>query len=293
MTCKRLRSMPLTVGLLVMVACRDEATSPVSPEASSTATPALAAASAALSFRQVSTSSSHSCGVTTSDVAYCWGSNDIGELGTGSTTGPETCGLINPCSTRPVAVTGGLNFRQVSAGFRHSCGVTTNNLAYCWGNGEGPEGNFSARPVAVPGTRRFLQVTAGTSHGCGVTPLSKAVCWGRFGGGVLGDGTFSGRLTPVAVASGLLFAEVRAGGSHTCGRTTDNRAYCWGENREGQLGDGTKTWRTKPVPVLGGISFRNVSAGLFHSCGVSASSKAYCGAETMASLVSARMSPAG
>jgi alpha-tubulin suppressor-like RCC1 family protein len=275
MTSRLLRSMPLTMGLLVMVACSDD-TSPVSPEASSTTTPALAAA-AALTFRQVSTGVNHSCGVTTSDVAYCWGSNASGELGTGSTTGPETCPFVtNGCSTRPAAVTGGLKFRQVSAGFNITCGVTTTNLAYCWGNGQAPDGRNIARPVAVPGGRRFRQVTAGTRHGCGVTPLNKAFCWGQFGGGALGNGTFTGSSTPVAVAGGLLFAEVRAGISHTCGRTTSNRAYCWGDNGEGQLGDGTRTWRTKPVPVLGGISFRNVSGGLFHSCGVSTSSTAYC-----------------
>jgi alpha-tubulin suppressor-like RCC1 family protein len=278
MTCKFLRSMPLTVGLLVMVACSDETTSPVSSEASSTTPPALAAASAALTFRQVSTGSTHTCGVTTSDVAYCWGSNGSGQLGTGSTTGPETCQFITDgCSTRPAAVTGGLKFRQVSAGFNVTCGVTTTNLAYCWGDNLAADGMNSARPVAVPGGRRFRQVTAASGHACGVTPLNKAFCWGQFGGGQLGDGTFTGSSSPVAVkAGGLLFAEVRAGVSHTCGRTTDNRAYCWGDNGEGQLGDGTRTWRTKPVPVLGGISFRNVSGGLFHSCGVSTSSKAYC-----------------
>lgn len=276
MTNKFLRSTPLAVGLLVMVACSDETTSPGrNPEASGATTQALAAA--ALTFRQVSTGVNHTCGVTTSDVAYCWGSNSSGELGTGSTTGPGTCpGITGGCSTRPVAVTGGLKFRQVSAGFNVTCGVTTTNLAYCWGENLVASGMNSARPVAVPGGRRFRQVTAASGAACGVTPLNKAFCWGEFAGGQLGDGTFTGSATPVPVDGGLLFAEVRAGQSHTCGRTTDNRAYCWGDNGEGQLGDGTRTWRTKPVAVLGGLSFSNVSGGLFHSCGVSTSGTAYC-----------------
>ena len=269
MTNKFLRSTTLAVGLLVMVACSDETTSPMrSPEASSTPTPALAAA-AALTFRQVTTAWSHACGVTTDDVAYCWGANGFGQLGTGNTSGPETCpGLSGGCSTRPVAVTGGLKFRHVSASSNDTCGLTTTNLAYCWGN------DWGTRPVAVPGGRRFRQITAGGSHGCGVTALNKAFCWG--GGGVLGNGTFTSSASPVAVRGGLLFLEVRAAEGHTCGRTTDNRAYCWGDNHEGQLGDGTRTWRTKPVPVLGGITFSSVRGGHRHTCGVSTSSKAYC-----------------
>ena len=48
----------------------------------------------------VSAGLSHSCGVTPSGAAYCWGSNAYGELGNGAMTN----------STTPVAVSGGLTF---------------------------------------------------------------------------------------------------------------------------------------------------------------------------------------
>jgi len=48
----------------------------------------------------------HSCGVTTSGRAYCWGHNAYGQLGGGTNTGPELCYLSLPCSTRPKAVIG-------------------------------------------------------------------------------------------------------------------------------------------------------------------------------------------
>ena len=59
---------------------------------------ATASATAPLRFRQVSAGYGFTCGVTTDDLAYCWGTNGSGQLGDGTT---------NPRS-RPHAVTGGL-----------------------------------------------------------------------------------------------------------------------------------------------------------------------------------------
>jgi Regulator of chromosome condensation (RCC1) repeat len=52
----------------------------------------------------------HTCGVTTAGAAYCWGLNGNGQLGVGTTTGPQMCVIGDPCSTMPVAVLGGLGF---------------------------------------------------------------------------------------------------------------------------------------------------------------------------------------
>jgi hypothetical protein len=89
--------------------------------------------------------------------AYCWGDNDLGELGVGTSAGPEECfGGTAACSSRPVKVVGGLAFRAVNVGLGYSCGLTTEDLAYCWGdNTAGQLGNGTdssvgeTRPVAV------------------------------------------------------------------------------------------------------------------------------------------------
>jgi alpha-tubulin suppressor-like RCC1 family protein len=183
-----------------------------------------------------------------------------------------------------------LSFRQVSAGGTHSCGVTTDNRAYCWGVGGGPLGDGTTTqrltPVAVTGGLRFLHVSAGGSHTCGLTTENRAYCWGDNVFGQLGDGTITGRLRPVQVAGGLVFRQVRAGGGHTCGLTPDGRAYCWGINELGELGIGTNTGpascsdfafacSTNPVAVVTGLRFRQLSAD-DHTCGVTAESLAYC-----------------
>jgi alpha-tubulin suppressor-like RCC1 family protein len=85
-----------------------------------------------LRFAQVSAGGLHTCGVTTDNVAYCWGQNGGFEPGT-----PQDGRLGDGTTIRrltPVPVAGGLRFAQVSAGGSHTCGVTTDKVAYCWGS---------------------------------------------------------------------------------------------------------------------------------------------------------------
>src|SRR5207253_2020346 len=142
----------LAVALLPAAeGCREDAQSPTAPEAVSPAPrPALATATAvaALSFRQVSAGSQHSCGVTSGDRAYCWGDGILGQLGDGTT-------------------------------------------------------NQRLTPVAVATTRKLRQVSAGGTHTCGATPWGVAFCWGWNFYGQLGDGTTTRRLRPRPVGGGL------------------------------------------------------------------------------------------
>ena len=231
--------------------------------------------SGALSFASIS-AATQTCGVTTSGTAYCWGANQVGQLGT--MVQLDQCTVVTACashycdrenrscSVTPVAVSRGLTFASVSGGDRYACGVTRTGTAYCWGSNRwgqlgdgslGPEdcglfeGPCSRTPVQVAGGFTFASVSAGDYHACGVTTTGTAYCWGYGGNGRLGDGTTTDRTTPVAVSGGLMFASVSAGAYHTCGVTTGGTAHCWGYNRWGQLGDGTKTDRLTPVRVVG------------------------------------------
>ena len=266
-------------------------------------------------FRHVSAAGSHTCGVTIENLAYCWGSNSAGELGVGTDTGPEACVSGNSCSTRPIRVVRGLEFRQVSAGETFTCGVTTDDIAYCWGGnaaGElghgtefGPEDcgadDFfpcSTRPVRVAGGHAFRRVSAGEFHVCGVTTGAMAYCWGNNSTGELGNGANTGptcfvfgelcSVRPVRVVGGLTVAIVTTGGRHTCAMTMGGVAWCWGNNEFGQLGNRTSTGpelcfagdfvpcSTRPVRVARGLTFNGVNAGENHSCGVTTNNEAYC-----------------
>src|SRR5256886_1253722 len=202
----------------------------------------------------------HVCAVATSGAAWCWGVNNEGEFGN------VGCPLT---TTGPCAVSGGLTFNVVSVGVsHHTCGVTTDGAAYCWGlNTSGQLGigtaHGSAAPIAVVGGLTFLTVSAGLDFTCGITTGHKAYCWGDNYAGELGDSTITGpetcyagawigcSTTPVAVAGELTFTMVSAGLGHACGITTERAAYCWGRNDEGELGDGTTTSSSIPVKVAG------------------------------------------
>jgi alpha-tubulin suppressor-like RCC1 family protein len=268
--------------LLALVGCRDEAASPTEAGPA----PTLEAAATALAFSQVSGGGLHSCGLTTDSRAYCWGNNAHGALGTGSTTGPESCdGAAGPfaCSTRPTPVAGSRLFRQVSTGDGHGCAIAMDFRAYCWGSnslGQLGDGTQTQRlaPTLVRGGLRFYQVEAGLWHTCGVSyPDRKAYCWGYNEHGELGDGTVSQRLIPVPVVGNRTFRQVSAGNWHTCGVTTSNVAYCWGRDSDGQLGnDDVRASKAKPALVAGGHQFRQLAAGMNHTCAVTTADQAFC-----------------
>jgi alpha-tubulin suppressor-like RCC1 family protein len=227
-----------------------------------------------LTFAAVSAGTFHTCGLTTTGAAYCWGYNAAGQLGDGTTTNRWS----------PALASGGLTFAAVTAGGdNHTCGVTTVGASYCWGaNGAGQLGDGDSTDrtslAAVLGGDTFAAVSAGISYTCGVTTGGAAYCWGDNSGGQLGDGTTTARTSPVAVLGGLTFATVSAAGyAHTCGVTTAGAAYCWGYNASGQLGDSTTTDWPSPVLVSGGLTFAAVSAGGHnHTCGLTTAGAAYC-----------------
>jgi alpha-tubulin suppressor-like RCC1 family protein len=230
-----------------------------------------------LHFRTVVAGTFHTCGVTDSGKAYCWGDNIFGQLGDGTTSLS-----ISPRVT-PVAVHGGLRFRNVTVGRYYTCGVTTDDRAYCWGyNGSGQlgVGTFADSrhvPTAVLGGLHFRSVSAGSRHTCGITTADRAVCWGDNNFGQLGDSSSAGlRLEPTRVAGGRFYHWLDAGQFHTCAVTTDRRAFCWGNGRAGQLGNGHTYLSFWPRRAGGGLLFRNITAGALHSCGVGTDGRAYC-----------------
>jgi hypothetical protein len=65
----------------------------------------------------------HECVLDTEGTAWCWGSNEQGQLGIGAATSAAV----------PTRVRGGLRFRWLTAGDAHTCAVTTDAHLYCWG----------------------------------------------------------------------------------------------------------------------------------------------------------------
>lgn len=153
----------------------------------------------ALSFIRLSAGGTHTCGLSAAGTAYCWGANNGGQLG--SAPSGDSLAFI------PVPVTGGLLFRVIVAGGAHSCGLTADSLAYCWGNdadGELGDGVTSSQPTITPvpvsGGLRFADLHAGSDHTCGITGTLLVYCWGRGLKGQLGQVTPRSSAVPLQVA---------------------------------------------------------------------------------------------
>ena len=133
-------------------------------------------------------------------------------------------------------------YKDVSAGGRHSCGLSTSGTITCWGNDDdgqvnAPSGSFKA-------------VSVGEEHSCGLSTSGTITCWGYNDDGQSNEPSGS-------------FKAVSAGNYHICGLSTSGTITCWGWNSNGQ------------ADAPSG-SFKAVSAGLRHSCGLSTSGTITC-----------------
>ncbi|KVP75464.1 hypothetical protein WJ97_13990 [Burkholderia ubonensis] len=209
----------------------------------------------------------HTCAVTPSGGAKCWGYNYYGELGNNSTAQ----------SNVPVDVVGLTSgVASISAGTYHTCAVTTAGGVKCWGyNYYGALGNNSTSnssiPVDVYGlTSGAAKVSVGQYHSCAVTVGGGAKCWGMNNYGQLGNNSASQSNVPVDV-SGLSsgVSSISGGTYHSCAVTAAGGAKCWGYNTSGQLGNNSTTQSLVPVDVYGltsGVS--SITSGSSYACAV-------------------------
>jgi alpha-tubulin suppressor-like RCC1 family protein len=203
----------------------------------------------------------------------------IAKTGTGYTLVVSGPGLASVTSNA-FSVRNPLVFATVSAGYFHSCGVTTTDDVYCWGvNSTGQLGNSTnvqastAEPTS--GGLKFGAVGAGRDHNCGTTAAGVAYCWGSNDAGQLGSIGSESRV-PAAVTGSLVFANAIGGYDHSCGVTTAGAGYCWGGNSLGALGNGTVTSANTPTAVSGGLTFASISPGRGFTCGLTTARAGYC-----------------
>ncbi|MBL8603385.1 MAG: hypothetical protein JNK72_15780 [Myxococcales bacterium] len=213
----------------------------------------------------------HSCATMTGGQIRCWGTNNYGQLGDGTTT----------LRTSPVTVTGVTTALEYASGWEHGCVRLANTTVQCWGrNTYGQLGNgstaTSAVPVTVSGLSGVTRISAGQNHSCAVLSNGTIRCWGYNGYGQLGDNTTTTRNTPTTASFVPNFVDVAAGGNHTCALRADRTVWCWGYNGYGQVGDGSTTNWSRPVPVVNLTDVTEITAGDNHSCARRSDGTVWC-----------------
>jgi len=233
-----------------------------------------------LRFQILATGTEHTCGITLEGSTYCWGLNDVGQLGT--TAANESC-LDGPCSRIPVPVQTDRTFRAVTAGVHHTCALDPAGAAFCWGFQLGtrekvhPHPQFSPEVTAMPGGRTFRQIGAGGRHTCGLTGAGVAYCWGI---DAIGAGPAPQESdVPVPVGGQHRFRSVYSSARTSCGLVDDGTAYCWGSNTDGEIGSepvGSTVRFDLPTAVSGGLHFTALAPGGSTYCGITTSDGVAC-----------------
>jgi alpha-tubulin suppressor-like RCC1 family protein len=264
------------------------------------------------------------CGIKTNGELWCWGNNEEGQLGDGTTEEQPD----------PVQI-GSDTWEHVSLGTTHGCGIKTDGSVWCWGaNDRGQLGDPAATdpspPIQVTTATDWESLQTAANETCAIKTNGQVWCWGGFlqadqepsrvgpttwkqfatngtrqcgirdddtlwckGSGLWGEhGSEQANLLDFQqVGNADDWASVVTGFEHTCALKDSGEAWCWGHNNVGQIGTGA-LGGIKPTParVAAGTSFQDADAGQAHACAIAANGALYCtGSNTITQLGLGRM----
>ena len=199
---------------------------------------------------------SHTCAILDNGSVTCWGVNDDGQLGNGTTTNTNT-----PSNAINLG-TGRTAMRISTDGGFHTCAILDNGSVTCWGrNSSGQLGNGTTTSTNTPSNainldtgRTATAITTGAYHTCAILDNGSVKCWGLNSVGQLGNGTTTNTNTPsnaINLGTGRNIVEITGGGKQSCAILDNSTVKCWGRNTYGQLGLGDNTDRGDRTGTMG------------------------------------------
>lgn len=239
-------------------------------------------------FLDIAAGTNHTCALDEGGGAWCWGLDDMGQIGAFATVG-EVGGTV-----RPYPVLGDRSFARLSLGSSHSCAIEppaegeVGGIGTCWGSnadgqaglGAGETRDAIPTPTEIVGDHRWIELKAGLWNTCGLDEDGAAWCWGSRSVGTIGDGEPANDARvrePVAVAGGHTFVQLDLDTSHACAITAAGEAFCWGRNDEGNVGQ-EPSWQPQitPAQVPTDLRFVQIATGTWHTCALTEAGEAWC-----------------
>ncbi|MFM1790410.1 MAG: hypothetical protein RLZZ526_737, partial [Actinomycetota bacterium] len=228
---------------------------------------------------------STTCALTSDTHLTCWGRNNKGQIGNGTTfTGP---GGILPTATTGIPAS--FTVADVEVGDLHVCAVVTGGAAvHCWGNDlKGQLGTVSDASLdkstptqtdSVGGTVR--SISAGTQFTCATLADRSASCWGNNANGQLGRGSTTPLTTGAPAATAVVgnIEKVVTGANHACAVMTAGGVQCWGSSANGQVGNGTTGANVLAPAAVTGLAgtVLDLAVGANHACAVVSTGAVQC-----------------
>ena len=200
-----------------------------------------------------------------------FGSNTVGQLGTGNTTDATTAVQIGSESY----------WAAIAAGLQHSCGIKTDGTLWTWGEGAsgrlglGSTTDYSS-PVQVGDLTDWLSIATGAYHMVSVKTDGTLWTWGLNSNGQLGDGSTTVRSSPVQIGSLTTWLSLSAGQyASPLVTQTNGTLWSWGYNPNGEIGTGNTTNYSSPVQIGSLTTWNRVSKGWFWSMATTKSNALY------------------
>jgi alpha-tubulin suppressor-like RCC1 family protein len=211
----------------------------------------------------------HGCARRADATVWCWGSNEFGQLGDGTTTD-----RVAPVQARRDLTAA---WTSVTAGSYHTCARDTVGRLWCWGDDSaGQRGDADGASPTEPIGVTAATIQARSVNSCAIGVDRSLWCWGDSGAGQLDVQHPFQADTPRLITAARDWTSVTVGYSFMCGIRTDARLWCWGANGLGQLGDSTREYKTRPTRLRTDAAWLTAGAGYNHVCGIQADHSLWC-----------------
>lgn len=194
----------------------------------------------------------------------CWGANNQGQLGMGTTSGPIPWPQL-------VGISGEVLAQRVHAGNEHTCARGSDGALHCWGRNlsreiaPGAGSPDVVGPTVLPIRGEIGAVGLSPQHSCVGDPASPGLqCLGNNGYGELGGN--GGQPIHSALPGMNPADDLALGQDHSCARA-GGRVWCWGRDNYGQLGQNMVPGPvSEPVEVSLPSDAVILVAGRHHNC---------------------------